>query len=339
MTTQDIGRSRTGAAVPRAGSSLACFGVGGSATRLYFIGIHNELDVLAKTANGWDAGTLDILAAPNSPLTCFGFEGNEPRVYFIDPDSRIIEMALKAGQWTLQTLPGQPAPDSPLTCLGLNGTSTRLYYIGTDRQVHQLAADRNGNFKNETIGVQVAPGSGLTCHPENQANVFYVSSTDNLIHVLTFENPDDPDILDFAMDGTHPVPGSALTCFALPGGIGTRLYYLDDQYRVNEMAWTDDTMVNHPLPAAALPSSALTCFGVGGQYTRLYYLDHQAQVNELGWSHGSWTNKPLPGTAAPDSDLTCFGVNGTSTRLYYLDAQSRINELAWQTNRFVNSVP
>ena len=341
MATQDHGPSRHEATVALAGSSLTCFGAGGSATRLYYLGVDNAVNVLGRTANGWGADTLDLEAAPNSPLTCFGFNGNDPRVYFIDPDSRIIEMALKAGQWTVRTLPGQPAHDSPLTCFGLHGTNTRLYYVGTDRQVHELAADQNGNFQNQAFGAKVAAGSGLTCHPdpEGQARVFYVDATDHLIHALAFGIPEDPTgILDYAIDGTHPVPESALTCFPLSGGTDTRLYYLDDQYRVNEMAWTGDTMANHVRPATALPGSALTCFGVGGKDTRLYYLDGQARVNELGWTNGRWKNQVLPGTAAPDSDLTCFGATGRFTRLYYLDAESRVSELAWQTNRFVNSV-
>jgi hypothetical protein len=340
MATQDNGPSRHEATVAQAGSSLACFGAGGSATRLYYLGVDNAVNVLGWAAGGWKADTLDLEAAPNSPLACFGVNGNDPRVYFIDPDSRIIEMALRAGQWTVQTLPGEPAHDSPLTCFGLNGTNTRLYYVGTDRQVHELAADRDGNFENQAFGVKVAAGSGLTCHPdpEGQARVFYVDGTDHLIHVLSFGISDDPGaILDDPINSTHPGPGSALTCFPLTGGVDTRLYYLDDQYRVNEMAWTGGSMPNHVRPATALPGSALTCFGVGGKDTRLYYLDGQARVNELGWTNCRWKNQVLPGTAAPDSDLTCFGVNGRFTRLYYLDAQSRINELAWETNRFVKN--
>jgi hypothetical protein len=249
---------------------------------------------------------------------------------------------------TADIQPARPAPDLPVEkpLLQYLLRAERNEYPAVLRRDRPSGPSAGGGPERELQerdhrragGAGQWPDVGLTCHRENQANVFYVSSTDNLIHVLIFENPDDPDILDFAMDGTHPVPGSALTCFALPGGIGTRLYYPDDQYRVNEMAWTDDTMVNHLLPATALPGSALTCFGVGGQYTCLYYLDHQARVNELGWSNGRWANHVLPGTAAPHSALTCFGVDGTFTRLYYLDAQSRINELAWQTNRFVNSV-
>jgi hypothetical protein len=169
--------------------------------------------------------------------------------------------------------------------------------------------------------------------------VFYVDGTDHLIHVVSYLGPEDPGgIVDDAINGTHPVPGTALTCFPLNGGADTRLYYLDEEYRINEMAWTGRTMANHVLQATAVPGSALTCFGVAGKDTRLYYLDSQARVNELAWSNGRWANHIRPATAAPDSDLTCFGVNGTFTRLYYLDGESRVNELAWQTNRFVNSV-
>ena len=110
MATQDNGPSRHEATVAQAGSSLACFGAGGSATRLYYLGVDNAVNVLGWAAGGWEADTLDLEAAPNSPLACFGVNGNDPRVYFIDPDSRIIEMALRAGQWTVQALPGRAGP-------------------------------------------------------------------------------------------------------------------------------------------------------------------------------------------------------------------------------------
>ena len=338
MAAQGDGPGGHAATVARAGSPLTCFGVNRSATRLYFIGVDSGVYELAMTAGGWNTRNL-LTAAPNSPLTCYGFNGHDPRVYFIDPDSHIIELALKAGQWTSQSLPGRAAHDSPLTCLGLGGKDCRLYYVGTDRRVIELASDQNGNFRNRVLDVKVAPGSGLTCEqdPQKLVRVFYVDGTDHLLHVLAYDNVDDPGgTIDEPIDGTDPAPGSALTCFGMDTG-DTRLYYLDRQGRINEMAWSANVRTNHVLHATAMPGSALTCFGVGGQLTRLYYLDSQARVNELGWSNGNWANHVLPGTAARDSALTCFGFNGMVTRLYYLDAHHRVNELAWQTHQFVNS--
>ena len=46
MATQDNGPSRHEATVAQAGSSLACFSAGGSATRLYYLGVDNAVNVL-----------------------------------------------------------------------------------------------------------------------------------------------------------------------------------------------------------------------------------------------------------------------------------------------------
>lgn len=64
---------------------MTCFGAGRSATRLYYLGVDNAVNVLARTANGWDADTLDLEAAPNSPLTCFGFNDTDPPRIFYRP--------------------------------------------------------------------------------------------------------------------------------------------------------------------------------------------------------------------------------------------------------------
>lgn len=318
------------------GSPLTCFGVSESATRLYFLDGNYQVNELALTADGWDGGSLLVTTAPDSSLTCFGVGGKEPRVYYVDPDRRIIELAWSPqNAWVSHVLPGEAAPDSPLSCFGQNGLYTLLYYVGTDRQVHELAW--GGAFFDTPLLGPVAVGSGLTCHQDNQQHgrVFYVSGGDHLIHVLSWEADDWG---DRQIEGTKPAPQSPLTCFGLDHGGASRVYYLDINGQINEMAWTGDQMVNHPLGYEAAPGSSLTCFGVGGKYTRLYYLDGGGRINELAWSNGGWANHVRPGTASPESALTCFGVNGTATRLYYVDPDNRVNEMAWQANQFVNSI-
>jgi hypothetical protein len=129
-----------------------------------------------------------------------------------------------------------------------------------------------------------------------------------------------------------------LTCFGV-GGAATRLYYLDGNAHVNELAWEGqwvnaDMTSRAGVPAAA-PGSALACFGVGGTATRLYYLDGNAHVNELAWE-GQWVNTDMTSragvpAAAPGSALACFGVGGSTTRVYYATADgTTLNEMAWQ---------
>ena len=105
----------------------------------------------------------------------------------------------------------------------------------------------------------------------------------------------------------------------------TRLYYLDGNSHVNELAWNNNAWVNTnitanvtdpPAPKAAAAGSPLACFGVNGSTTRLYYLDANNHVNELAWNNNAWVNtnitanatdppapaKPLPAAPWPASE-------------------------------------
>ncbi len=130
--------------------------------------------------------------------------------------------------------------------------------------------------------------------------------------------------------------GSALACFGVNGS-ATRLYYLDPNNHVNELAWNNGWSTTDMTAAAGSPiaasGSALACFGVNGSATRLYYLDSNSYVNELAWN-SNWVNTDMTAAAgspvaASGSPLACFGVNGTATRLYYLDGVHHVNEIAW----------
>ena len=92
-----------------------------------------------------------------------------------------------------------------------------------------------------------------------------------------------------------------------------------------------------------IPSTPLTCFGVGGSATRLYYLDGGGHVHELAWDNG-WTDTDITfltnsTAAASFTTLTSFGVGGSATRLYYLDASSNAHEIAWDNGWAVSQLP
>lgn len=349
MTTEENARTRSAPAYARAGSALACFGVDHKMTRLYFLGDDGALHGRAFTPRGWDPedlpGPEEILP---SPLACIGRDETDPSVYCVAGSRHIIQLAWNndVNWWAIHPLAAQVAEDSPLTCVAPAGTDGLLYYVGTDRQLYEVALDVTGHRSPQPVQpTNVAPGSGLTCKQDSRGlgMVFYIDASDHLLHVAAYTDPAEGQELDtFPIDGTAPAPGSALTCFNMEDKDNTRVYYLDRQSQINELAWNGSDQKNNVLPYKAMPGSALTCFGYGGLSTRLYYLDDQARVNELAWVHGRWAHKVLPdpatpAMAAPDSALTCFGANGTTTRLYYLDPDHRVNELAWQTNKFVNT--
>ena len=343
MTVEEITTDPQSPTLARPGSPLACFGVNQSTTRLYFVGAGGLLSELQETPSGWQATGFEAPVTPDHGLACFGLGGVEPRVYFVELHSGLMELVHQNDQWLQQFPSGAdyPASRSPLTCAGGGGPDGRLYYVGNDAQVHEISDDNTGNLQDQVLdGTTVAPGSGLTCKTDSNGlvMVFYVDSTDNLLHVLAEISPQDGGgIINDAIKGTDPAPGSALTCFNQEGTDNTRVYYLDRQNQINELAWNGSTQTNNGPIAPAMPGSALTCFAVEGRLTRVYYLDDNAQINELAWRNGGWDYHLTLWKAARDSALTCYGVNGSATRLYYHDEQYRVTELALKGDRFVNT--
>lgn len=262
-------------------------------------------------------------------------------MFYKETDFRIWEVIPTANLPQVLTLPGLAAPGSPLTCVGLSGTSCRVYYLDPGRQVHEVASKDEASFHDQVVGgAKAVSGSDLTCTADarGEGMAFYVGAADNQLNAVSSTKPaEGSEIGSSSIDGTDPAPGSALTCFNVTGRYDTRVYYLDRQNQINELAWTGGDQANQALPYQAMAGSALTCFGVGGEHAQLYYLDSQAQVNELAQQDGRWTRNLLPGTAAPDSALACYGASGRATRLYYLDPDYRVNELARQSDKFVNT--
>jgi hypothetical protein len=79
-----------------AGSALTCFGVNGSATRVYYLDQGHQLNEMAWE-NGWVHNPLGVTAAAGSALTCFGVNGSATRVYYLDQGQRLNEMAWENG--------------------------------------------------------------------------------------------------------------------------------------------------------------------------------------------------------------------------------------------------
>ncbi len=276
---------------PAPGSALTCFGVNGSASRVYYTAGEPSLTGPTPTDvyelywdNGWNYHKLTGAngqaagapsAVPGSALTCFGVNGSASRVYYIKPTAGtnvntqdVAELYWDNG-WNYHVLTGDqgevpmapPAvPGSPLACFGVNGSASRVYYLGGEPRfvdqiadVYELYWDNGWNY-----------------------------------HKLTGANGQ-------AAGAPSAVPGSALTCFGVNGS-ASRVYYTGPGDEVYELYWDNGwnyhklTGAQAEMPTAppAAPGSALTCFGVNGSDSRVYYVDTQGQVNELAWLNGGW---------------------------------------------------
>jgi cytolysin (calcineurin-like family phosphatase) len=189
--------------LPAPNSALACFGVSGSATRLYYLDVDSDVHELA-----WDGRWFDNdisaqsnargPAATGSALACFGVSGSATRLYYLDVDSEVHQLAWGGGTWSDDNLSatsnaGPAASGSALACFGVNGSGPRVYYLDVDSEVHQLA------------------WGGSTWSDDN------LSATSN---------------------AGPAASGSALACFGVNGS-DPRVYYLDSNSEVHELAWND----------------------------------------------------------------------------------------------------
>jgi hypothetical protein len=157
-------------------------------------------------------------AAPGSPLACFGVNGSASRVYylvsnlaFVDPVIDVYELSWNNG-WAYNKLTGAggAAGGAPsallggLACFGVNGSASRVYYNGPNHDVYELYWD-NGWAYNKLTG---AGGKAPSAPPA--------------------------------------APGTALTCFGVNGS-DSRIYYIDANDHVNELAWVNGGWVHNTL--------------------------------------------------------------------------------------------
>jgi hypothetical protein len=126
---------------------------------------------------------------------------------------------------------------------------------------------------------------------------------------------------------------AALACLYVTGteptSGGSRVYYIDESNRINELAWQGGWQLNPTdTSAPAFPGSALTCLYVGGSGSRVYYIGANSHIWELAFNNG-WQATDTGAPALPGSALTCLYVGGSGSRVYYIGANSHIWELAF----------
>jgi hypothetical protein len=334
-------------------SALTCFGVGGSAPRAYYVQPTGHIFELSWETDGWYFTDLTAKsgAAPaptGTALTCFGVGGTDSRVYYMDSSGHVNELAW-VGAWSstdVTAKAGAPpgAPASALTCFGVGTSASRVYYLEPNGHVVELAWMGKWRYSDVTTlagAASAAPGSALACFAANgSVSRIYYLDTSGHVHELAWVNGWRTADITAMAKASPAIAGSALACFGF--GIGAdnaRVYYLQANGHVNELAWLGEWVANDVTPqAGANPAalrSALCCFGAGGTGTRLYYLQDNNHVFELAWLSGiGWvsTDVTLQAGAAPASSttpLTCFGAGGSDAPVYCLDANDQVLTLTW----------
>lgn len=138
----------------------------------------------------------------------------------------------------------------------------------------------------------------------------------------------------------HPL-GSSLASIAIsPTDI--RLFYINTDSRVTQLAWNGTSWLNSTLPSRETKrDTPLTCLLINGQDLRVYYVSASNQLSELSQNAptSAWANGMLPSNQVrSNSPITAFAVGGTDSRIYYIDTQDHVNEQAWVGTHWVNTV-
>jgi hypothetical protein len=254
----------TGAPAARPGSGLACFGVNGSDSRVYFIDTGSEVHELAW-ANSWSHNPIGSSThapkAGGSGLACFGVNGSDSRVYYTDTKNNVNELAW-ANNWShnpigAQNGAPQAAPWSALTCFGVNNADSRVYYV----------AEANNDI------IELA-----------WANTWKVT-----------------DVREKAST-PYALTGMPIACFG--HGNDSRVYYFADGGQgtglIWELGWVNGNWQPRDVSALAVPfgntnvPSGLACYGVNGADSRVYCIDTNKELNELAWVDNSkWVRNLL----------------------------------------------
>jgi hypothetical protein len=334
-------------AIANAPGSLVICLYTGEGSRVYFL--NPNLEICEKSwNNGWSPPNPLAPFPQGSPkgntsganaLTCL-YTGSGSRVYYLVTNNNIaniFELAWDNNNWIKSGPLGNPPatanPCSPLTCL-YTGSGSRVYYLDTNNNIRELAWNDGWQPPSHQLAV-ARPLSPLTClYTGSGSRVYYLDPTNNICELAWNNNGWSVTNItnELATHPNSPLTNSPLTC--LYTGSGSRVYYLDINNQIRELAWNDGW--NPPSEALAPPAqglSQLTCLYTGSG-SRVYYVAPEAGISELAWDGSGWNVTITLANGQPSAGesydaLTCL-FSDAGSRVYYVgQPPNNLVELAW----------
>lgn len=303
---QILKSARTTPASPaaRQGSPLTCWNQKSYGPRIFYIDETNNVTGIYRNGVGKNYGSLFYAshqklgtAAQGSGLVCCGVKDGASKVYFVDSTNRLSEVTLQGDKWNLNPLPGTPrAGGTPLACVGFGARHSRVYYVDNNGCINETAHAGTSWVTSVLPGGQVDARSELTCYgfskmgDPSSIRVYYIDTNDCIIELAWSKGTwTKGHWSNNLLPGTASPDCGALTCYMVDS-TESRVYYLNRQNRVSELAWVDGRWEEKVLPAReATPSTSLTCCAnSAGSDPRVYYLDVNYVINEIAWSDGRW---------------------------------------------------
>jgi len=211
---------------------------------------------------GWDGGKWilrrihDEAGGPVSSqnvMTAFSYH-EDPRIYYLGGNDHIYELAYwsRTNQWANRDLTTGNVPNAAhggLLTAPIHNGDPRVYYLGYDYHVNELAYWGGGwhhlDLTTRTSAAPAAGGSSLTSIFYNGGPVVYYLGTDRCVHRLGFAGGWSRENVTTSATG-EPIKlariGSPLT--AITYGGNPRVYYLDDNYHIQELAFNGNKWVH-----------------------------------------------------------------------------------------------
>jgi hypothetical protein len=288
------------AAVP---SGLTCLYISDVGSRVYYADPNNEIIEMALDGTSSKFTPCRLTVDAGTAMTCLLAGSAGTRVYYLATKNNqtfVNELVMQGGPSGPTPLGSGvlPAhPDSSLTCLYVSDSGSRVYYLDPNNQIIEMALDYlisslapEGLYPHFTpSGASTSPGSALTCLLAGSAGtrVYYLAQTNQktFVREVCFVGGA-PSITPLWPKAVPANPGSAVTCLYIDD-VGSRVYYLNEDKHVVEMALDGTAATFTVTPAVAISDSPLTCLYIGDVGSRVYYVGTDLQVHELSVDAGT----------------------------------------------------
>ena len=227
-------------------------------------------------------------------------------------------------------------------CAFVDNYGDHVIYDAVDNNVHQLS----GSWFDQdlTPNVPVGVGSGLSSFVDinGGAHVFYISSADEHVHQLSFNNGQwtDLDITKTA-NGQTAYSGSALASFG--DTFGYHVFYIAAnsvrQLYFDNVEWVDQGLTTTAKGPQVATGSGLSGF-VDTYGEHAFYVASNQHVHHMNYAGNTWVDQDLTALtngpqATAASALSSFG-DTFGDHVFYIGADQHVHQLYYDNSKWVD---
>jgi len=298
----------------------------------------------------WDLDLTNQFNLPqadkgSAPAGFFDSSSGAVRIFYIA--SKTIRHGYFAGStWGNQNISGPGVAAGTALCAFADSVGNHIVYdAAVSRslpQVHQILGTSSGatwvdQDLNPNAAVAVASGLSSFVDGNGGAHVFYIRSTDQHVHQLSYSNGawTDQDLTSLA-GGPSAVTPSPLVSYS--DGYGYHIFYVSDQHvhqlflgSANSAKWVDQDLTATTNGPQVAPGSGLSGF-VDSYGEHAFYVGSDQYLHHLIFTSGNWSDHGLTAltttttTAATASAVSSFG-DSYGDHAVYVGADQHVHQL------------